>query len=433
MSEINTFQEGFPEPDGRHHVRANISLVIRFVLTFSVLIFAWHKWPEIHFESYEICWVMEAYLSRPDTWRAAIKVVGYGLIYTPVSSGIELAVILIVLWKFIRNGYIVSFFRPRVIAMILLSSAVIWLIYFELIDIRSFNLYKKYIDGILFSGSPFQVLLFPLGKSNALFIYTLLIIYLVGYLGFKIKLLICDQKSPLDRFTKEELEVLGINEVMESISPLRRMLLPRPRFYFNKDIGENAYCSLRDIVIGEDLLKYGREVIQGLVAHELGHYYHYDISSNAAAQIATSSVFLAIDLVAIPIQLVCILLSKIPLISILIGIPSNIIIYASVKLSALLILIIVKLFWLIDGRWAERAADIFAVNIGFGEGVYLFLYEMSLKYNKVSLAELLDEHPLTKTRLRYILRRIRTVWGKEEADDIKSMAKGGFKYWGQGI
>lgn len=408
----------------KHHIRANMGLAIRIGLTVIVLTVAYLEWPKLHDSCYQTFWLMLYYLSDIEVWMVAANNVRIGLATYPVTSIIELAVITVTVWKFIRNGYIVALFRLKVIAMVVLSGIVVWFLYFKLLGIQEFGFYIRYIEDILFARSSLKILLYPIGYDNALFVYSMLIIYLVGYLVVKAGMIIMYWKDPRDRLSADELEELGIAEVIMAVNPIRRTILPRPRFYVDSTEGDGAHCEGRNIVIGTGIINNGIETIQGVVAHELGHYYHYDIAANMVTTIAVGAILLALNLGALVAQIVGIFFSLIPgfITSIVVSFASLIVAMA-MKVGTVITYLITLAFWLIDGKWAERAADIFAVNIGFGEGLYLYLFDIDKRNPPFRLADLIDVHPLTPSRLRYVRRRIKTVWGNDTWEDVEHKAR----------
>lgn len=408
----------------KHHVRANLSLVIRLGLTITLLAFAYDKWPEYHYESYQTFWILLYYLSDAEVWIVAANNVRIGLMTYPVTSALELAIVTVAIWKFIRNGYVVALFRLKSMAMIILSGFVVWLLYFRLLHIQETDLFIRYVEDILFARSSIKILLYPIGYDNALFVYSMLIIYLVGYLVVKAGVaLMSHTRYPKERLSKEELDELGITEVLMSVNPLRRMILPRPRFYVCSVIGDNAHCEGRNIVIGTQLIEYGEEVVQGIVAHELGHYYHYDMAATIVNSIAIGAMLLTFNLGALAVQLIGCLYALLPgFFARIITLVASTLAMVVLRISAILTTLIGYVFWLVDGKWAERAADIFAVNLGYGKGLYLYLFDISNREHGFSLEYLFDEHPLVRTRLGYVRRRIKMVWGKEVWGEIDKKA-----------
>lgn len=408
----------------KHHIRANLGLIIRLGLTIAVLAVAYLEWPKLHDSIYQTFLLMMCYLSDIEVWMVAANNVRIGLATYPVTSIIELAVITVTVWKFIRNGYVVALFRLKVIAMVVLSGIVVWFLYFKLLGIQEFGFYIRYIEDILFARSSLKILLYPVGYDNALFVYSMLIIYLFGYFVVKAGMIIMYWKNPRDRLSADELEELGIAEVVMAVNPIRRIILPRPRFYIDPAEGDGAHCEGRNIVIGTGVIKKGIKVVQGVAAHELGHYYHYDIAANMVTTIAVGAILLALNLGALVAQIVGIFFSLIPgfMTRIVVSFASLIVAMA-MKVGAVVTYLITLVFWLIDGKWSERAADIFAVNIGFGEGLYLYLFDINKRNPQFGLADLIDVHPLTSSRLRYVRRRIKTVWGGDTWEDVEHKAR----------
>lgn len=91
------------------------------------------------------------------------------------------------------------------------------------------------------------------------------------------------------RLDRDDMEELGINDVMRRVNPIRKLFLPRPRFYVTDTFSQNAYSSGRNIMIALDVFDEGIEVAQGVIAHELGHYYHYDTDASLICNVAINT------------------------------------------------------------------------------------------------------------------------------------------------
>ena len=78
-----------------------------------------------------------------------------------------------------------------------------------------------------------------------------------------------------------------------------------------------------------------------------------------------------------------------------------------------------RLLYFIDGKWSERSADRFSIDLGYGFGGYMFLLYASLDDDyKPSVLERLrrflnDVHPSDMSRMKYIRKRIINTWGEE--------------------
>lgn len=68
------------------------------------------------------------------------------------------------------------------------------------------------------------------------------------------------------------------------------------------------------------------------------------------------------------------------------------------------------IFYFLGGRRAEKRADLYAVKLGYGYGLYRMLY--SEKYD-FSLSALFDVHPQSKTRTQYIKDKMIMTYGKK--------------------
>ena len=189
---------------------------------------------------------------------------------------------------------------------------------------------------------------------------------------------------------------------MSRVNPIRKLFLPHPRFYVTDSFSQNAYSSGRNVVIALDIFDEGIEVAQGVIAHELGHYYHYDTDARMICNVAVNTVAFPLMLVTFALRI----LSYIPFLGKVAGLYS-IMISIFGAITGFVLNIINMLFYWIDGKWAERSADMFSVDLGFGFGNYLFLskYANGLSL-KAFISGFLDVHPGIRSRCRYIKKRI---------------------------
>ena len=84
------------------------------------------------------------------------------------------------------------------------------------------------------------------------------------------------------------------------------------------------------------------------------------------------------------------------------------------SLTAFLFRLVNLLFYWVDGKWSERSADIFGVDLGFGTGNYRFLSKFATRRSFVSAIHgFFDVHPGCRNRCRYIKKRIIRNYGEK--------------------
>ncbi|MBO8442482.1 MAG: M48 family metalloprotease [Spirochaetes bacterium] len=199
------------------------------------------------------------------------------------------------------------------------------------------------------------------------------------------------------RISGTDLERLGIDEVMAQVNPIRKLLRPRPHFYVTDAFRQNAYACGRNIVIASDIYGEGLEVAQGVLAHELGHYYHYDTDASLVCHAAVNTVIFPLMLVVLIVRV----LSYVPFLGIFAAI-SGLLVSLFGSLTAFLFRLVNLLFYWVDGKWSERSADIFGVDLGFGTGNYRFLSRFATRRSFVSAIHgFFDVHPGCRNRCRY--------------------------------
>lgn len=256
------------------------------------------------------------------------------------------------------------------------------------------------------------VYLYPFGVDTAMKIYAVAAVLIVCYL-FTV-LFYGSATKEGQRLDRDDMAKLGIDDVMSRVNPIRKLFLPHPRFYVTDSFSQNAYSSGRNVVIALDIFDEGIEVAQGVIAHELGHYYHYDTDARMICNVAVNTVAFPLMLVTFALRI----LSYIPFLGKVAGLYS-IMISIFGAITGFVLNIINMLFYWIDGKWAERSADMFSVDLGFGFGNYLFLskYANGLSL-KAFISGFLDVHPGIRSRCRYIKKRIIKYWGENYWDSL---------------
>ena len=388
-----------------------INLRRMFIFLFLSVI-AYKAWPELSPDTYQSFNLFVRLLVYPDAFTLAVNTFLKGFQIHPILRVVELAVIAAAICKLIFRGYIRAFLRVNSIVMLTLATLWIYLILFASINITHYPIWGDFL--VFFSYSPLFIYLYPFGFENAAIAYAVLIVLAVCYVFTKI--LSGAAITDGERLDRDEMEDLGIEEVMSHISFIRKIFLPRPRFYVTDSFEQNAYCAGRNIVIAMDIFDEGIEVAQGVIAHELGHYYHYDSASRMICNTCVNTVALPIMAASAVLRI----LSQIPFLGILAAVSSIMIGILGV-FTGLIFNIINMIFYWIDGRWAERSADLFAVDLGFGFGNFMFLAKYAEGFSlKAFISGFFDVHPGTKSRCRYIRKRIIRNWGEDYWDGLVS-------------
>ena len=332
-----------------------------------------------------------------------VKSIKTGFAYHPIGRTVELLVIAVVLWKLIFKGKILAFLRVKSIVMLTLSSYWLYLILFEAIRIEQTPFWGAIIE--FYTYSPFLTWLYPLGLETALKTYVIMAALVVCYLAIVIY---CGSSvREGQRLDRDELEELGINDVLRRVNPIRRFFLPRPHFYVTDSFSQNAYSSGRNIVIALDVFD-----VQGVIAHELGHYYHYDTDASLICTVAINTVTFPLMIVTFMARI----LSHIPLLGIAAGLY-GLLLTVFGAITGIIFNLINLIFYWIDGKWAERRADMFSVDLGYGFGNYLFLSKYTDGFSLRALVSgFLDVHPGIRSRCRYIKKRIIRYYGEDYWD-----------------
>ena len=373
-----------------------------------VVSFAYTAWPSIHYDSYLRFQLILGLIFNREAFQIIVENVREGFSYRPIGRSLELIVLAATIWKLIFRGKIIAFLRVKSIVMLALASFWLYLILFEAVRIEETPFWSRIIA--FYTYSPFLVWLYPLGLDIALRTYVIMMALIVCYLATVIYYGSSVREG--QRLDYEEMEELGINDVLRRVNPIWMLFLSRPRFYVTDSFSQNAYSSGRNIVIALDVFDEGIEVAQGVIAHELGHYYHYDTDASMICNVAINTVTFPLMLVTSIARII----SHIPLLGIAAGLY-GLLLTVSGAITGIVLNIINLFFYWIDGKWSEKRADRFSVDLGYGFGNYLFLSKYTDGFSlKALISGFLDVHPGIRSRCRYIRKRIIRYYGEDYWD-----------------
>ena len=374
-----------------------LSKIRNFCILVLVLSIAYTAWPSLHYDSYLRFRLILGIIFNREIIAFIVENFRKGFSINPVGRSVELLVIAVAIWKLILRGKILAFIRVKSIVMLTLASFWLYLILFEAIRIEETPLWGKIIA--FYTYSPFLAWLYPLGLDVALKTYTIMAALVVCYLATVVYSGTSVREG--QRLDRNDLEELGIDDVLRRVNPIRMLFLPRPRFYVTDSFSQNAYSSGRNIVIALDVFDEGIEVAQGVIAHELGHYYHYDTDASLICTVAINTVTFPLMIVTFIARI----LSHVPLLGIAAGLYGLLLTVFGAITGIIFNLINLVFYW-IDGKWAERRADMFSVDLGYGFGNYLFLSKYTEGFSLRALVSgFLDVHPGIRSRCRYIRKR----------------------------
>ncbi len=395
-------------PKKRFSFLGLLSKIRNFCILVLVLSIAYTAWPSLHYDSYLRFRLILGIIFNKEIVEFIAEIVSKGFSINPVGRSVELLVIAVAIWKLIFRGKILAFIRVKSIVMLTLASFWLYLILFEAIRIEETPLWGRIIA--FYTYSPFLAWLYPLGLDVALKTYTIMAALVVCYIAT----VIYSGSSVREgqRLDRDDLEELGVNDVLRRVNPIRMLFLSRPRFYVTDSFSQNAYSSGRNIVIALDVFDEGIEVAQGVIAHELGHYYHYDTDASLICTVAINTVTFPLMIVTFIARI----LSHVPLLGIAAGLYGLLLTVFGAITGIIFNLINLVFYW-IDGKWAERRADMFSVDLGYGFGNYLFLSKYTEGFSLRALVSgFLDVHPGIRSRCRYIRKRIIRYYGEDYWD-----------------
>ena len=400
-------------PKKRFSFLGFLSKARNFCILFLVLFLAYTAWPSLHYDSYLRFHLILGLIFSKEVFITIINSWILGFQSHPIGRCVELLILVLAFWKLIFRGKILAFLRVKSIVMLALAVTWIYLILFEALKIAGTPIWGNIMAFYAFS--PLFAWLYPLGLDIALKAYVIMAALIICYLATVIYCGTSVREG--QRLDREDMEELGINDVMRRVNPIRRIFLPRPRFYVTDSFSQNAYSSGRNIVIALDVFDEGIEVAQGVIAHELGHYYHYDTDASLICNVAINTVTFPLMLVTFIARII----SHIPLLGIAVGLY-GLLLTVFGAITGIIFNIINLVFYWIDGKWAERRADMFSVDLGYGFGNYLFLSKYTDGFSlSALLSGFLDVHPGIRSRCRYIKKRIIRNYGEDCWDSYVSV------------
>ena len=377
-----------------------------FLILLIIVVFA--VWPTLHNESYQCFRLIIGLIFNREIFSLVVSNFSESFELQPVARSMELLALVTCIWKLILRGKILAFLQIKSIVMLTLASCWIYLLLFYALNITGLQIWSDYASFFIYS--PMFCWLYPLVLDVAMKVYAVIIILIVCYLATVI--FYGSSAREGQRLGRDDMEELGINDVMRRVNPIRKLFLPRPRFYVTDTFSQNAYSSGRNIVVARDVFGEGIEIAQGVIAHELGHYYHYDTDASLICNVAINTVTFPLMIVTFITRV----LSYIPFLGIAAGLY-GLLLTVFGAITGIIFNLINLIFYWIDGKWAERSADMFSVDLGYGFGNYLFLSKYTEGFSlRALISGFLDVHPGIRSRCRYIRKRIIRYFGEDYWD-----------------
>ena len=292
-------------------------------------------------------------------------------------------------------SYFDNFFQYITFAVFGLGKTEIWNKFLHLIRFRASTYFYSYV--FYFNEALYAKFLF------------LCAFYLIAYIATLINVRyyrsILFSSTRYSDITDEGMEYLGLNKVLNDARKFSGYFQKKVEFKVEEVKGRNAFNYDNLIVFEkgfiEEFNEDEKQRLQGVIAHELGHFANKDTTMHMIVKVCINAILLPMNFIA----LLCNLISLLPL-GWIVGLLGTIGITIIRFITKIYEKIDDKILYLFGGRRAERRADYFAVDIGYGEGL---LEEMEdYKSYKRTFVELFDVHPSAKTRCKYILKRIKS-------------------------
>ena len=392
----------------RSIIKDKLMFIMKLLLFFAALAIGIILWATYHNESFATCTYPIALhiFTLPIFWSPEfiIDTIRIDIIlHHGVLIGIELVILSFIIFKLFFRMQIRAILRLRSIAAIAFSSFILYFVIFEILHLDRTEIWGRFVAWIAAYGS--LITYTSLFRFNAdLYTKFLLIaaIFLVSYI-FTTYQVRSHRRSILSSGTitvlsDDLIERSSIRDLVRKAKLRSGIFQKKITFAVSLSLGHNAYSTVDIIVIGAELFE-EEEICLGIIAHELGHFANKDSEVSLVVQTAVNALLLPLNLVAFACNIVSIL-------------PFGFLVSLLGSLAMIIFGLISKIYLFIDdhilyffgGRRAEKRADIFAVDIGYGEGLYRSLLPYT-RY-KTTLRNLLDVHPSEKARCRYIRKRM---------------------------
>lgn len=426
----------------RHLLNA-LSLIMRITIICFILLLLYTAWPSLHPESFQVFRSWIDHLSQGYVYTVLVPMcVKYGLQNTPIIAVAEIVLIAFIIWKAIFRGGIIAVFKLKTLIMFVMSFAWIWYVLYYGIRIYQtafWDIYSYiYSNLLLISHAIFLPFVTLNGIDYVMLMIPVILIYFLLYIVVLVNFTIASHTRKLFRLNHRRIKNYGfqdLEEVLNRVGVLHKLFFARPKLYIDctREGYMNAYCLGRRIAIGIGFLfdtdKFGTSEMmtsaftgderiemmrQGVLGHELGHYYHHDTAATMLCEICMASITLPLQI----LMFVSYIASFIPFLGIMAKLY-NVLFQLIWIVTAVPMGLLDRLLYFIDGKWSERSADRFSVDLGYGFGGYMFLLYASLDDDyKPSVLERLrrflnDVHPSDMSRMKYIRKRIINTWGEE--------------------
>ncbi len=191
-----------------------------FLILLIIVVFA--VWPAFHNESYQCFWLIVGLIFNREIFSLVVSSFTEGFELQPVARSMELLALVTCIWKLIFRGKLLAFLRIKSIVMLTLASCWIYLILFYALNITDLQIWSNYASFFIYS--PMFCWLYPLGLNVAMKVYAVIIILIVCYLATVI--FYGSSVREGQKLVRDDMEELGINDVMRRVNPIKKLFLP---------------------------------------------------------------------------------------------------------------------------------------------------------------------------------------------------------------
>lgn len=347
-----------------------------------------------------------------------------------IPYAIEIIIFLTCVWKLFFRKEIKAFFRIRTLLMIICSYAFLYEILYGFFEVQTIPFYNTIIEYLDMTGCSFVlVFIFAFDSESYLRFLIISVIYLISYITTKAIFRDAERQMVRENAVHvpdyETSRMFGFFTIESNAKKHAGRFQPSPRIYLTNTMPKNG-VNLGNVIIIDisnadmDSSVGGIARMEGTLAHEFGHCYEKDTTANMICAIALNAMCLPLELILCFMRLLTVFTSIVPFG----GIPTGILYVATTLLfrlmSGIANFVIFKVFGLFSGKAEERRADRFAVDIGYGPGLYAALDDHDGYYSRLDrFIMLFDVHPSPKKRCSLIRRRIIQRFGIEAWNDFQ--------------
>lgn len=351
---------------------------------------------------------------------------------------------IVIFWKLFIRKEIKGILRIRNIILLGLAGYWVYLI-MEYSGLKTTQIYRLVIQFVETYPTFGYVFLFTMRPQIYVFILTYCTLLLISYICLKRLYKAAENQSLYDDNAVyagghvtgiDMMEKLGYFEVLKNARKVAGRFQKMPKLYFTDTMPNNGYNIANVIVydINVVLSQYSSNArnwfnSRGTLAHEFGHCYNKDTTSNLVCEVAVNTFFLPIEITLLVLSFLSRFFWWANLGLLVARIPINICIHIYNIVRRITNFLIFRVLGLIGGKRNEIRADRFAVDIGFGAALYADIGSIpDGKGFRAFIRRVFDAHPSNRKRCRLIKNRMIRIYGEKYWNDFWAEYENSYYY-----